>query len=401
MRLSELRSAMKRYATRFDPALVSPRDAERVVEDAAAIEKMAATVKSLAAARVAETELWKRSGERSAAHDLAHKTGTSVGQAKEALETGRRLQDLPATAEAARRGQLSPQQASAIADAAGADPDAEQALLDTARSGSLRDLRDQCARTKANACDSEARRRRIHEQRCLRTWNDADGAGHLHLSDNPEAVAEIMARVTPIRDELAAKARAHGRPERLEAHAADALRHVACGIATAKSKPAAKILARVDLSALLRGYPVGDETCELAGYGPVAVSALRDLVDTGDPFLAAIVTKGTDIVGVAHLGRRPTAHQRSALEWLYPTCAASGCNNLTFLEFDHRDDWSKTHRTVFDLLDRLCRHHHDRKTRDGWALVEGRGTRAFVPPEDPRHPRHRGRPVANAPPTAA
>ncbi|MGH9033493.1 MAG: hypothetical protein ACRDZV_15320, partial [Acidimicrobiia bacterium] len=152
-----------------------------------------------------------------------------------------------------------------------------------------------------------------------------------------------------------------------------------------------KLLARVDLSALLRGYPVGDETCELAGYGPVAVSAVRDLVDTGDPFLAAVVTKGKDVIGVAHLGRRPTAHQRSALEWLYPTCAAEGCNALTYLEYDHRDDWVKTHRTVFDLLDRLCSHHHDRKTRDGWALVEGRGKRAFVPPDDPRHPRHPGR----------
>ncbi|MGH8983012.1 MAG: hypothetical protein ACRDY6_03935, partial [Acidimicrobiia bacterium] len=152
-------------------------------------------------------------------------------------------------------------------------------------------------------------------------------------------------------------------------------------------KPATKLLARIDLAALLRGYPVGDETCELAGYGPVAVSAIRDLIDTGDPFLAAVVTNGKEVVGVAHLGRRPTAQQRSALEWLYPTCAAEGCNALTFLQFDHRDDWFETHRTVFDLLDRLCSHHHDRKTRDGWALIEGRGKRAFVPPDDPRHPR--------------
>ena len=50
-----------------------------------------------------------------------------------------------------------------------------------------------------------------------------------------------------------------------------------------------------DLAALLRGYPVGAETCELAGYGPVAVSALRDLIDTGDPFLAAVVTKGEEV----------------------------------------------------------------------------------------------------------
>src|SRR5206468_6031727 len=84
------------------------------------------------------------------------------------------------------------------------------------------------------------------------------------------------------------------------------------------------------------GYPVGDETCELVGYGPVAVSALHDMIDTGDPFLAAVVTKGQEVLGVAHLGRRPTAHQRSALEWLNPECTVLGCGVVSRLEIDHR-----------------------------------------------------------------
>ncbi|MBA2751163.1 MAG: hypothetical protein H0U41_02855 [Actinobacteria bacterium] len=99
---------------------------------------------------------------------------------------------------------------------------------------------------------------------------------------------------------------------------------------------------------------------------------------------------------MAHLGRRPTAHQQSALEWLYPTCAAEGCSALGRLQVDHRRDWAKSHVTIFDLLDRLCAHHHGLKTHEGWALVEGTGKRAFVAPDDPRHPRR-----ANAPPGAA
>jgi Domain of unknown function (DUF222) len=400
MRLSELRSAMSDYATRFDPARVSAHDAARVLDDAAAIEKMAATVKSLAAARVADTELWKRDGDRSAAHQLARTTGTSIGQAKESLEAARRLHELPATEAAARRGELSAQQVAVITDAASADPHAEARLLEQSRSTSLGELRDECARTKANVCDVEARRRRIHEHRYLRTCADADGAANLHLRDNPEVVAGIMATLEPIRDELFDAARKEGRREPLEAYAADALAELARradGTSTGgKRSQRAKVLARVDLAALLRGYPVGDETCEVAGFGPVAVSAIRDLIDTEDPFLSAIVTKGKDVVGVAHLGRRPNAHQRSALEWLYPTCAAESCNSLAFLENDHREDWAKTHETVFDLLDRLCTHHHDLKTTDGWGLVEGSGKRAFVPPEDPRHPRN-----AHGPPVAA
>jgi hypothetical protein len=142
----------------------------------------------------------------------------------------------------------------------------------------------------------------------------------------------------------------------------------------------------VDLPALLRGYLCEGELCELAGFGPLAVSAVRDLIGTRDPFLAAVVTRGQQVVGVAHLRRRPSAHQQTALEWLYPTCAVEGCSSLSWLENDHRLDWAKTHTTVLDLLDRLCSHHHDLKSLDGWALVAGHGKRAFVPPDDPRHP---------------
>jgi len=400
MRLSELRGAMSTYAERFDAARLAAVDAARVVEDAAAIEKMAATVKSLAAARVAETNVWKREGDLSAAHHLARTTGSPVGQARDALESARRLRELPATDAAARRGELSAHQIAVITDAATLDPGAETRLLAQARRGSYGELRDECARTKANVTDLAERRRRIHRQRYLRTWHDLEGAALLQLRDNPEVVAGIMAGLEPLRDDLFARARREGRAERLEAHAADALAELARradrpGTGGQLSRRA-RILVRVDLAALLRGSPAGDETCEIAGYGPVAVSAIRDLLDTEDPFLAAVVTKGKAVVGAAHLGRRPNAHQQTALEWLYPTCAVDGCNSLAHLEVDHREDWARTQVTIFELCDRYCGHHHDLKTRDNWALVEGRGKRAFVPPDDPRHPRN-----AHGPPVAA
>jgi hypothetical protein len=398
MGLSELRSAMSAYATRFDAARLAAVDAARVVADAAAIEKMAATVKSLAAARVAETNVWKRDGDLSPAHHLARTTGTPVGQARDALESARRLRELPATDAAARRGELSAQQVAVITDAAASDPGAEARLLQQAQRGSYGELRDECARTKANVTDLEERRRRIHRQRYLRTWNDTDGAALLQLRDNPEVVAGIMAGLEPIRDELLAAAREHGRAERLEAHAADALAELVRRVDARDQRRSrrTKILVRVDLATLLRGFPAGDETCEIAGYGPVAVSAIRDLLDTEDPFLAAVVTRGKEVVGAAHLGRRPNAHQQTALEWLYPTCAVDGCNSLAYLEVDHREDWAQTHVTILELCDRYCAHHHALKTRENWALVEGRGKRAFVPPDDPRHPRH-----AHGPPMAA
>jgi hypothetical protein len=113
------------------------------------------------------------------------------------------------------------------------------------------------------------------------------------------------------------------------------------------------------------------------------------MIATGDPVLKAIVTNGKKVVGVVHMRRRPNAYQKSALDWLFPTCAAKGCGTRAcFLQTDHREDWAHTHITVLELLDRLCRYHHSLKTTKGWALVEGTGKRDFVPPDDPRHPRH-------------
>jgi hypothetical protein len=310
---------------------------------------------------------------------------------------------LPATSEAARRGELSARQTAAIADAACVDPDAESQLLGQARSVSLQELRAQCARAKSRVVDLEERRRRIHAARHVRSWVDAEGAGHMHYRDNPERVAAVMARLNAERDRRHDAAVRAGCPEALEAHAADALHDIVRSANDAgtpgRPRPNVKVLVRVDFPTLLRGYPIGDEVCEIAGYGPVAVSAVRELIESGSAFLAGIVTKGEDVVGVAHFGRRPRAKQQSALEWLYPRCAAEGCNERAFLENDHREDWARTGITVIDLLDRLCSHHHRLKTVAGWALVEGRGPRAFVSPDDRRHPRHAR--LAHGPPAAA
>ena len=181
--------------------------------EAAAIEKMAATLKGLAAARAASGGAWKDAGDRSAAHHLARTTGTSVGQAIEAIETARRLEKLPGVAAAARAGELSAQQAAAVSDAAALDASAEARLLEKARTSSLGELREECARTKAAARpDAEARRRAIHAERFLRSYTDAEGAWNLRMRDNPEVGAEVMAAIEAIRDRLFRDARTRGAP---------------------------------------------------------------------------------------------------------------------------------------------------------------------------------------------
>jgi hypothetical protein len=149
-------------------------------------------------------------------------------------------------------------------------------------------------------------------------------------------------------------------------------------------------LLRVDVAALRRGRVTGEELCEIRGVGPVPVPVAERLL--GQAVLHLLITRGTDVLNVTHLGRGPTAAQKIALAWASPGCTVQGCWR-TRTENDHREPWRQTHHTRLDQLDPLCAYHHDLKTRFGWALVDGTGKRWMVPPDDPRHPRHRANPM--------
>jgi hypothetical protein len=392
--LAGLRACAKAQLTRFDPALVPLGDLAQVVRDAGAVEKMMATWGGLAAAHMAGRGP-KVTGRRQAVRDLAQASGTSLGEASRALEAAEAVRSQPEVDAAARSGELSRPQLGLVAGAAKDNPESTGRLLELARTGSLSELADEAARARAAGADFEARRRAIHAARSLRSYTDASGAWAMHAKGLPEDGAKVMAAISALADKAFELARKDGRREGPEAYAYDGL--VALAGAGGAGAPSTEVIVRVDHTVLLRGYGEDGETCEVAGCGPISAQAVYDIMDSADPFLKAVVTKGKDVLSVAHLGRRPNAHQQSALDWLFPTCAVEGCGTRAqFLQTDHREDWARTHMTVLDLLDRLCRYHHALKTNQGWALVEGRGKRPFVGPDDPRHPRHVKAPGAGA-----
>jgi hypothetical protein len=89
----------------------------------------------------------------------------------------------------------------------------------------------------------------------------------------------------------------------------------------------------------LRGPAPGlcqrDRDCRDRRRGPGAAEAIRQIIATDDPFLAAVLADGTEVLRVTHFGRKPTAKQKTALEWLYPTCSVDGCGARARLEVDH------------------------------------------------------------------
>jgi hypothetical protein len=431
------------YAGGFDARLLTPGEAGEVVRVCAQIEASAASIKALAAARAAEGKDWQQQGYRSAADQMAHETGMSPSAARRTLDTGRRLSEQPEVASAALAGELSLEQATAVSDGVAADPRSARELIEKAKHASLPELNEVVAKVKAANTDLEERRRARHAKRSLRRWTDRDGACHVHLYGHPEDGARLWPMLDPIRRRLNSLRRQAGLPnDTLEALDYDALMtmadvstgsnkeltlsdlielglfpqcdhpreptptaepddHLALSVEPStdpsSTKPGVarvkrlagsplRVMVRVDLDALLRGVPIEGELCEISGYGPVPVSVVEDLLATENPFIIGVLTKAETVVGVYHHGRHPNAHQRSALDFLYPTCAVEGCSSTAGLQYDHRVDYAKAKITAFDLLDRLCGHHHRLKTNQGWALVNGKGKRRFVPPEDPRHP---------------
>jgi hypothetical protein len=393
--LSALRQAASELVAGFVPATVELGRLHQVIDDAAAIEKMMATMAAMAASRLAGTGP-ARSARAQAVRELAKASGTSLRQAGEALEAAGALGAQPELDAAARAGELSRQQLALVAATARSAPDATGELLALARAGSVGELAEGAARARAAGKDLAALEQQAHARRGLRAWTGQDGAWHLYATGRADQGARLMAAIRPFAEEAFRAARRAGRRERPEAYAFDGL--VALASAGGGGSPRAEVLVRADLDALLRGYPVDGEVCELAGAGPVSAQAVYDMMASGSAFLKGIVTKGKDVASVAHFSRRPSAHQQSALDWLFPTCAAEGCGTRAeHCETDHRVEWSKSRITLLSLLDRLCRLHHGLKTTQGWALVEGRGKRPFVAPQAPRHPRFRTGPPGTEP----
>lgn len=236
-KLRELEKSLASVAADFDAAFLSAPEAEGVMERAARMEHICATLKALAAARVAETELWRVGGDRTPAHMLGRRFGEPVSKAQQQLDNAKRLGAHPKNDAAARAGRLSPDQQAAITDAADADPTAEDDLLDLAARASLQELRDESARRKAAAVDPEDNHRRIRAERHVRDWTAPDGAWNLGARGTTDAGAQFMARLRERADALFKQARAEGRREPLEAYLFDALMALAAGDGTETSPP--------------------------------------------------------------------------------------------------------------------------------------------------------------------
>jgi hypothetical protein len=384
----------------FDPGLTGARDALELVSEFSRLEHLASAGVALAARRVAQTDLWKKGGFRSAAHWLDHVTGMGLGEAVRLLQAAETVEAAPDTREALKAGRVSTRQAKAIGAAEAVDPDAGRRLLAVVDDKSTKETENDAARVVAAASPETESEKAERHRKARRVFHgvDADGMGWGRWRAPIAEHSRFVAQLEGEQEKVFAEARARGEREPVEAYAADAFFRITDR--AARKTPAAgaegatsgevvedwsftKMIVRVDLGALDRGALAPGEVCEIAGQGPIPVTDAWRMID-GGAFIAAVTTKGTEIDKVVHLGRQPTVLQKTALEWFSAgECSTEGCTSPARIEIDHVADWADTRITELKQLASPCGYHHDLKTHHGYTFGPRlpTGKRRLIPPD--------------------
>ena len=374
--------ALEAVVRDLEPGIVDGPGATRLMELFVRGEHVCAAGKALATRRVSETGAYRDSGQRSAGHLLAAVSGVSVGAADALVRTAERLDDLPATNEAFRAGQLSEAQAREISYAASQDRSCEGQLLRSAKRRTLKGLKEDCQRVVAASVSDDAEwAQRLHETRAVYRWNESDGAHRLDARFSPTAGAYVFSALDAETDRVFREARAAGRHEPRAAYMHDALVNL---ITHGPTKPI-DVRLSADGTAIARGHILPGERCEIDGVGPIPVTTARQLI--ADARVTTMVRDGDAITHVSSMTRTIPAKLRRWLEETYPQCGRSGCDNTIGLIIDHIVDYAHLTKigeippTTQANLWRLCPTCNDLKTYRGWKVTGGPGTWDLIPPE--------------------
>jgi hypothetical protein len=254
-------------------------------------------------------------------------------------------------------------------------------LVAASRNG-VKGLKTECARVEAAAStDQDERYLSAKARRYVRHRAVSDVEGLIEMRGPLDKTASFMAALEPYERDQFELARTADRRELPEALAFDAMVQLADDAAAGKfagapGRAPATIVVRVDKRAFDRGRSEPGEVCEIPGVGPIPVSVAQKL--SGDAILKALITDGTDVRSISHLGRTIPAKLRTAVEEAYPECAVEDCHVDRHLEIDHKQPVARGGKTELANLQRLCHHHHDEKT-----LAENHARAGPAPPDDP------------------
>ena len=371
-----MRDEVREIARIFDPARIEAYEAKQMIEECAEIERFVGAIKTLAIGRVAGTRIWDQQGDRSAAHYVARVSGTSLGEAIATVDAAARLPELSETEAALRAGKLSRVQVSEVTAAAVADPASEARLLQKARRGTFKELKEFSARVRAAVRDDNAEHLRIRAIRNVRTWRDGDGA-HLHLQSTPDDIDTVLQAMAPYRQaifDVARKGEDHEPPgaydaDALVAMARDSLNRSSAISGTKSRMPRAVLNIGLDFPSFAAGETLPGGYCEIPGLGPVPVALAHSVAP--ESIINLIVRQGVDVKALVTLSQSVTPKMQVALDAMYPTCGERNCDVRHGLENHHVIDYSLVKETRVENIVPLCSYHHDLVTYRGYTLIRG------------------------------
>ena len=248
------------------------------------------------------------------------------------LETARRLEELPETADAFRAGELSEAQAAEIAAAATFDPAAEHRLLETVRgSKSFKGVRDACREVSMRAVDDREKARWLHEQRSAHWWTDGNGHWRLDAKLSPDDAAWVESALKLKTEEFFQAARARGETA---PHAASPRRCAGRDRHRQRPEEAARRPSargpestRPRLRRARRAMRARRHRADPGHHGPR--HARRRLGHARRP------RRTGDITHISSMSRTIPDKLRRYVEEAFPCCGVEGCTDDWRLEIDH------------------------------------------------------------------
>jgi hypothetical protein len=373
---------LEAFVGRLEPEEFAPLHVPLLLSQVARAEKLCGAARLLLTRRAALLRADERNGAVSAARWFAGQSGEGVGVARRDLETAGKLAAQPELEQALRSGDISPAQASVLLPALEADPHAAPELLEAAGRDLLKDLRERCQSViaaKRTEEEASAREARLRARRHLRFGTTFEGAVSIRGELAPIEGALVRNALEALSRDIFVEARSQGRRESHDAYLADALTTLCksgAKSATSHGTPRAEIVLHVSAEALRRGSLEPGEFCEIAGVGPVSLSAVEYLF--GSSFAKIVIERGVDVASVTHVGRWIPAHIDSALSSRDRVCAVPGCGVGYGLERDHIVPIEDGGKTKLSNLVRLCHRHHFLKTHRYWRLLGRPGSWSWV-----------------------
>ncbi|MGH2757402.1 MAG: HNH endonuclease [Actinomycetota bacterium] len=351
--LQEAERHLEKANADLEPELLSAEAARELLASYARIKKLASFGEATLARKIDD------------APAIARVTGTSIGKAKQTVETGKTLRDSDDLCDALAGGELSLDQATEIAAAERACPGSAAALVFVAKDEPFCVLKDKARKITLDAQQNDGLAARQKDSRCARVYNDALGMVHIDLAFEPHIGTPIVNRAEAQASRLFRKAKKEGQVEPFERHLADAYAALLSGART-KRATRPELVVVVSHSVAKRGWKdVKDgEVCKIPGVGPVAPEVAKEIA--ADAFLSGVFYDGKDLRHLRRWTRNIPVEVRIALELGDPPdfdgVRCVDCGNYFRIENDHVEPHVAGGPASNDNLDPRCWPCHQAKT---------------------------------------